>query len=90
MVTHRVLLGNVGSFATRAQQSTALERCRTGLRLREAVDVGGEGDLLFFFLYQAGNSESMTRRRLLIEVNPEDGMDVTTACARNRYSRGRK
>jgi len=49
VVAHRVLLGNVGSFATRAQQSTALERCRTGLRLREAVDVGGESDLLFFF-----------------------------------------
>jgi len=47
VVAHRVLLGNVGSFASPAQQSTALERCRTGLRLREAVDVGGEKRFTF-------------------------------------------
>lgn len=43
-----VLLGAVGSFATLAQQSSALQRCRIGLRLRETL---GRGEKRFAFFF---------------------------------------
>jgi hypothetical protein len=45
-----VLLGTVGSFATPARRQSALERCRIGQRLREAVDGGGKAICFLFTL----------------------------------------